>query len=63
MGANHDEAALAALQRDEVKIGDADLACEQRHSAPLEAVVRPQYEQDFRKQNRKLLVQVRPVGQ
>jgi hypothetical protein len=58
----YDKAALKALQREEVKIGTADYDCERKEITPVEAVVRPQYEQAFRKQNRKLLVQVRPVG-
>jgi hypothetical protein len=62
-GVKVDQAALTALQREEVKIGTADFDCEREEITPVEAVVRPQYEQDFRKQNRKLLVQVRPVGQ
>ena len=45
-----------------VKIGTADYDCERKEITPVEAVVRPQYEQTFRKQDRKLLVQVRPVG-
>jgi hypothetical protein len=61
-GLTYDKAALQALQREEVKIGTADYDCEREHITPVEAVVRPQYEQDFRKQNRQLLVQVRPVG-
>jgi hypothetical protein len=62
-GLTYDKAALKSLQREEVKIGTADFDCEREEITPVEAVVRPQYEQDFRKQNRKLLVQVRPVGQ
>jgi hypothetical protein len=58
----YDKAALKALQREEVKIGTADYNCERKEITPVEAVVRPQYERTFRKQNRKLLVQVRPVG-
>jgi hypothetical protein len=61
-GASYDRAALAALQREEVKIANADLACEKRHITPVELEVRPQYEETFRKQNRRLLDQVRPVG-
>jgi hypothetical protein len=60
--ASYDHAALAALQREEVKIAVADLACEQRHITPVERVVRPQYEQSFRRENRSLIVRVRPVG-
>jgi hypothetical protein len=61
-GASYDRAALAALQREEVKVANADLACEKRHITPVELEVRPQYEETFRKQNRRLLDQVRPVG-
>jgi hypothetical protein len=61
-GASYDRAALAALQREEVKIANADLECEKRHITPVELEVRPQYEETFRKQNRRLLEQVRPVG-
>ena len=61
-GTTYDRAALAALQREEVKIANADLACEKRHITPVELEVRPQYEAAFRKQNRQLLDQVRPVA-
>jgi hypothetical protein len=61
-GASHDRAALAGLQREEVKVANADLACEKRHITPVEVEVRPQYEETFRTQNRRLLDQVRPVG-
>jgi hypothetical protein len=61
-GLNYDKAALKALQQEEVKLGTSDYECERKEITPVEAVVRPQYEQDFRKQNRSLLVQVRPVG-
>jgi hypothetical protein len=61
-GTTYDRAALAALQREEVKIANADLACERRHITPVELEVRPQYEEMFRKQNRRLLEQVRPVA-
>jgi hypothetical protein len=62
-GATYDRAALAALQREEVKVANADLACEKEHITPVELEVRPQYEETFRKQNRQLLQQVRPVSQ
>jgi hypothetical protein len=62
-GTTYDRAALAALQREEVKIANADLACEKEHITPVELEVRPQYEDSFRKQNRQLLQQVRPVSQ
>jgi hypothetical protein len=61
-GVSYDRAALAALKLEEVKIANADLACEKRHITPVELEVRPQYEATFRKQNRQLLDQVRPVG-
>jgi hypothetical protein len=61
-GASYDRAALTALQREEVKIANADLACEKRHITPVELEVRPQYEATFRKQNKRLLDQVRPVA-
>jgi hypothetical protein len=61
-GASYDPAALATLQREEVKIGTTDLACEKKNITPVERVVRPQYEGDFRQQNSKLLARVRPVG-
>ena len=51
------------LQRDEVKVANADLACEKQEITPVELVVRPQYEEVFRKQNRTLLVRVKPLGQ
>jgi hypothetical protein len=62
-GFTYDKTALKALQREEVKIGTADFDCERKEITPVEAVVRPQYERDFRNQNRKLLVQVKPVSQ
>jgi hypothetical protein len=62
-GATYDRSALAGLQREEVRIARADLACEKRHITPVELEVRPQYEESFRKQNRTLLSQVKPVAQ
>jgi hypothetical protein len=62
-GTTYDRAALVALQREEVKVANADLACEKRHIEPVELEVRPQYEETFREQNRRLLAQIRPVGQ
>ena len=60
---SYDRAALAGLQREEVKVVNADLECEKREITPVEQVVRSQYEKDFRRQNRTLLARVRPVGQ
>jgi len=57
-----DQAALTQLQQDEVKIGNADLKCEKKEITPVENVVRPQYESEFRDQNRQLLSRVRPLG-
>ena len=60
--ATYDRAALDVLQRNEVRTANADLACEKRHIAPVEEVVRPQYEEDFRRDHRDLLARVRPVS-
>jgi hypothetical protein len=59
---SYDRAALAELQREEVRIANADLACERREITQVELVVRPQYEKTFRQQNRNLLERVRPIG-
>jgi hypothetical protein len=61
-GVTYDRSALAKLQREEVGAARADLACEKRHITPVEEEIRPQYEESFRKQNRRLISQVRPVG-
>jgi hypothetical protein len=61
-GTSYDRAALTDLQREEVKIATADLECEKREITPVEEKVRPQYEKEFRQQNRRLLARVRPVG-
>ena len=57
----YDHAALAALQRDEVATARADFACERKDITPVEAVVRPQYEAQFRQSNQTLISQVKPV--
>jgi hypothetical protein len=62
-GTSYDRAALRDLQREEVKVGNADLECEQQEITPVEQRVRPQYEAAFRKQNRRLLARVRPPSQ
>src|SRR3954466_6055595 len=54
----YDHAALGALQREEVAIAQRDSACEQRRIAPVEAVVRPEYEARFRERNRNLIGQI-----
>jgi hypothetical protein len=58
---SYERAALAELQREEVRIGAADLECENREIDPVERVVRPQYETLFRKSNRRLIARVRPA--
>jgi hypothetical protein len=57
----YDHQALAALQREEVRIARTDHACELKHITPVENVVRPQYEARFRDQNQSLIGQVKPV--
>jgi hypothetical protein len=57
----YDRAALAALQREEVSIARRDFACEEKHIAPVEEVVRKQYEAEFRERNQDLISQVKPV--
>ncbi len=61
-GASYDKAALQELQSDEVKIANADLACEKKHITPVDQAIRPQYEETFRAQNQKLLDRIQPVG-
>jgi hypothetical protein len=61
-GTSYDRAALTTLQQDEVKIANADLACERKEITPVERDVRPQYEKTFRQQNQQLLTRVPPVG-
>ena len=56
-----DQAALAQLQRDEVATARADTTCERKNITPVEDVVRPQYEAQFRKQNAALFTQVKPA--
>ena len=60
--ATFDQAALEALQRQEVATAKADAACETQHITPVEAVVRPEYEATFRDANRALLTQVPKAG-
>jgi hypothetical protein len=58
---SYDRAALAELQAEEVRIGTADLECENREIDPVERVVRPQHEATFRESNRRLIARVRPA--
>ena len=62
-GASFDRAALTALQEEEVRIANADLDCEKQEIEPVEREVRPQYEEEFRKENQQLLARVRPASQ
>lgn len=55
----YDRAALTALQRDEIAAARAELACDQKHIMPVEAVVRPEYEARFRRENLGLIRAVR----
>ena len=57
---DYDRAALAALQREEVHMVHADVACEEQHIEPVEAGVRAEYEAEFRKRNADLLNKVPP---
>jgi hypothetical protein len=57
----YDRSALAALQREEVALARADHACERKEITPVESVVRPQYEAQFRQRNQALISQVKPV--
>ncbi|MGH2978679.1 MAG: hypothetical protein ACRDLQ_03460 [Solirubrobacterales bacterium] len=62
-GASFDRAALTELQREEVRIANADLDCEQQEIEPVERDVRPQYEEQFRNQNQRLLARVQAPEQ
>jgi hypothetical protein len=62
-GASFDRAALTALQEEEVRIANADLECEKQEIEPVEREVRPQYEEQFRKENQRLLARVQPANQ
>jgi hypothetical protein len=62
-GASFDRAALTELQREEVRIGNADLDCEVQEIEPVERAVRPQYEERFRSQNQRLIARVKQPGQ
>lgn len=57
----YDRAALSALQREEVATATSELRCEEKHIAPVEAVVRPEYEARFREQNLSLIRSVKAV--
>jgi len=56
--ADYDHAALAALQREEVAMVNADIKCEDEHVEGVEDKVAVEYEQAFREQNTALLAKV-----
>jgi hypothetical protein len=56
--ADYDHAALAALQRDEVAIVNADIRCEEKNIVPVDDKVRPDYEKAFKDANADLLAKV-----
>jgi hypothetical protein len=62
-GSSFDRAALTSLQEEEVRIANADLECEKQEIEPVEREVRPRYEEQFRKENQRLLARVQPVNQ
>jgi hypothetical protein len=61
-GTSYDKAALAELQREEVKVAQTDDACEKKEITPVEVPVRQQYEAEFQEQNKQLLDRLKPVG-
>ena len=62
-GVSFDRAALTDLQQEEVRIANADLDCEKQEIEPVERDVRPQYEDQFRSQNQRLLARVQSPEQ
>jgi hypothetical protein len=56
----YDQAALTALQAEEVSMVAADITCEKDHISSVEEKVRAEYEATFREQNADLLKQVPP---
>jgi hypothetical protein len=62
-GTSFDRAALTSLQQEEVRIGNADLDCEKQEIEPVERDVRPQYEEQFRKENQQLLSRIKTANQ
>ena len=56
--AGYDKTALAALQKEEVAMVTADIACEEEHVADVEEKVAEEYEETFREENTALLSQV-----
>ena len=60
--ASYDAAALDDLQRSEVELSNADLACEEKHVSDVETTVREEKEARFREDNATLLSKVKPLG-
>ncbi len=58
--ADYDHAALAALQKREVVMVTADIACAKKYIVDVEAKVRTEYERPFREDNAALLSKVPP---
>ncbi len=56
--ADYDKEALVALQREEVAMVGADIACEDKHITAIEDKVRSEYEREFRQNNAGLLEKV-----
>ena len=56
--ASYDEAALAALQREEVSLVTADIICENKHITKVESDVRGPLEETFREANAELIKKV-----
>jgi hypothetical protein len=57
-GGPYDRAALTALQKDEVAMVGADIACEEQHISDVEDEVTTEYEARFRQENATLLSRV-----
>jgi hypothetical protein len=57
---DYDREALAALQKEEVAMVTADIACEKRHIEKVEEEVAAEYETAFREENANLLGKVPP---
>lgn len=57
---SYDQAALAALGREEVAMVAADQSCEKQHISSVEDKVRTEYERAFREQNTDLISRVPP---
>ena len=58
---DYDRAALTALQREEVAMVAADIACEKKHLADVEEEVTAELEREFREENADLLNRMPPA--